>query len=137
MNTITFIVPGQPVAKARARVTKTGHAYTPKKTVDYERAVGMACKLAMARDGAEMLTGPVMLYVCAMMEIPRSYSIKRRAAMQGRPHVFRPDSGNILKAVEDSLNGIAYKDDSQIAETRIRKVYGLDPCISVRVEELS
>ena len=34
---IRFTVPGRPVAKERARVPRVGPAYTPKKTLDYDR----------------------------------------------------------------------------------------------------
>lgn len=134
--TIEFTVPGVPVAKARARVTKTGHAYTPAKTKDYEVLVAMSCKTAMAEKRQVTLTGPVRLSVTAYMPIPRSLPVKRQAAMQGRSHVFRPDASNVLKSIEDGINGIAYADDKQIAELYARKVYGREPAVLVRVEEL-
>lgn len=35
----------------------------------------------------------------------------------------KPDSDNCLKAIADSLNEIAYKDDVQLLETEIKKYY--------------
>lgn len=42
----------------------------------------------------------------------------------GRFHAQRPDADNLTKLVGDALNGIAYLDDSQIAETFARNVWG-------------
>lgn len=33
----------------------------------------------------------------------------------------KPDIDNVLKAVLDALNGVAYKDDSQVVEVRVVK----------------
>ena len=44
---VTFTVQGVPVAKARARVLRSGQAYTPAKSVAYERQVQLAATLAM------------------------------------------------------------------------------------------
>ena len=36
---IYFIVPGEVIPKGRPRFTRSGHAYTPKRTTDYETKV--------------------------------------------------------------------------------------------------
>ena len=133
---ITFVVPGEPVAKARARVALRGgkvHAYTPKRTEDYERAVALAAKAA----AVTRLAGPVALDVVAVFEVPASWSRARREAAIGAPHTSRPDGDNIAKAVADALNGIAWDDDSQVAELRVVKVYGAVPCVRVTVRALA
>ena len=38
----------------------------------------------------------------------------------------KPDADNIAKIILDSLNGVAYKDDSQIVDIRIIKKYTED-----------
>ncbi|WP_332834903.1 RusA family crossover junction endodeoxyribonuclease [Clostridium perfringens] len=38
----------------------------------------------------------------------------------------KPDVDNIAKIILDSLNGVAYKDDSQIVDIRIIKKYTED-----------
>ena len=40
-DVVKFTVPGNPVGKARPRMTRSGHAYTPDKTVSYENLVKM------------------------------------------------------------------------------------------------
>jgi Holliday junction resolvase RusA-like endonuclease len=55
-------------------------------------------------------SGPIVLTVVSHRKMPKSWP-KRR---QGEQDTAKPDASNILKLVEDALNGIAYKDDSQI-----------------------
>ena len=49
----------------------------------------------------------------------------------------KPDLDNLQKALLDAMNGIVYKDDSQIVEiNNIKKYYGVRPCIMVDIEEM-
>ena len=49
----------------------------------------------------------------------------------------KPDVDNIAKAILDSLNGLPYKDDNQVAELVVRKEYGLENRIIVELEEIN
>ena len=135
MNSITFTVPGEPVAKGRARAfIRAGHIghHTPEKTARYENLVSLACQQAMK--GCPVFLESVSLIVSARMTIPASWSQKKqRAAAIGeiRP-TKRPDLDNIVKAIKDGLNGVAWKDDSQVVMLRACKEYG-EPCVVVTV----
>ena len=48
----------------------------------------------------------------------------------------KPDADNIAKAILDSLNGLAYKDDNQIVDLSVKKEYGLENKIIVILEEI-
>jgi len=77
------------------------------------------------------------LRVIAFYAIPASVSQKRRRAMiagEVRP-TKTPDADNILKAVADSLNKIAYHDDSQVVDTQIRKFYSGRPRLEITIQE--
>ena len=117
---ITFTVPGLPQGKGRARMTRSGHAYTPEKTRSYESAVAWAAAQAMV--GNPMMVGPVAIRVEAFFVKPKSWSKKKAAATT--LHTGKPDWDNIGKALSDACNGIVYADDSQIAEASITKRYG-------------
>ena len=73
------------------------------------------------------------MVVLAYYGIPKSASKDTREAMLRREirPLKKPDSSNILKAVEDALNGIAYHDDAQIVESRICRYYSEDPRVEV------
>ena len=47
----------------------------------------------------------------------------------------KPDLDNIAKAILDSLNGIAYKDDSQIVSLLISKKYSDRPRVEITLKE--
>ncbi len=119
---IQFTIPGPPTGKARARITKFG-AYTPEKTVNYETLVKEM--FAIKYPNHKPYEGEVWISVGAYFSIPKSATKGKRLAMQHnivRP-TKKPDADNILKIIGDALNGLAYKDDSQIVGARIHKRY--------------
>lgn len=138
MSALSFFVPGTPCGKGRPRFSrKSGRAYTPEKTAAYESVIAYAGHAAM--DGAPLLEGAVGIILTATFQIPASWSQKRKkAALEGRVwHTGRPDGDNIEKAVGDALNGIIWKDDSQIARCSFTKIYGEKPGLHVFVEALA
>ena len=131
----TVTIPGEPVSKGRPRMTKRGHTYTPKRTVDYER---MVQTLFHAEHGSPILKGPIMIQLDLYFGIPKSRSKAVRKRMQQgleRP-CKRPDIDNCMKSVSDALNGIAYKDDSQIVAAVTQKFWADEPRAVVTIEEL-
>jgi Holliday junction resolvase RusA-like endonuclease len=127
--TLEFFISGQPRGKQRPRFWN-GRAVTPKETREYEEHIAWAAKEA----GAKPHDRPCSVFVEATFSIPTSWSKKLKAeALAGLPHTSRPDGDNILKAVLDSLNGVAFKDDSLAYTVSIVKRYGLRQGVSVRV----
>lgn len=72
-----------------------------------------------------MNEGPIHLDVWANFEIPKSYSKKRRQECEigNEMPTKKPDIDNIAKVVLDALNGVAYHDDSQVTNLKVRKRY--------------
>ncbi len=133
MSSHEVFVPGQPVAKARARVTMRGgkpRAYTPKKTADFEALVRSCCK------DVQLMDGPLKLSIVFWLQTPKSWSNKKKlqAEVDEILPTTRPDIDNYAKAVMDSLNGIAYEDDSQVVELTVRKRYSEQPGTSIMVQ---
>lgn len=132
---IKFTIPGEPKAKQRHRTTKNGFNYTPKETVEYENWVKQ-CYFIEHRQ--TMLEGQIRAEIKAYFGIPKSYSKKkRREIVEGklRP-TKRPDTDNIAKAILDSLNGIAYKDDSAIVDLKVNKFFDEKPRVEVTLEQV-
>ena len=132
---IIFSVYGDPVPKKRPRFTKTGRTYTPKETMTYEAEVAAIAKRAMGT--TEPLETPVAVYVYVNMPVPMSYSKKRsEACLNGseRP-TKKPDLDNAIKSVLDGMNGIVYKDDSQIVSLHATKRYDTIASVHVCVKE--
>ena len=120
MSKTTFEILGQPVAKQRPRMTRNGRAYTPAKTIAFEKAV----RSTATPHFPAPLRGPVKLAVWATFAPPKSWTKKKAAANLNRSHIQRPDLDNVAKAVCDALNGLAYDDDNQVAAIEARKVWG-------------
>jgi Holliday junction resolvase RusA-like endonuclease len=136
---IEFIVPGQPVPKGRPKFARRGKgvvAYTPAKTAAYESLVQSAAAEAMA--GREPSTRPIKLVVSLALEVPASWSKKRRAlALTGQICATKkPDADNVLKGLKDGCNGIVWRDDAQVVSIELRKAYGDTPQAAVSVLEL-
>ena len=138
---VTFRVDANPVGKQRARYVKRGNfvsTYTPEKTRTYETLIRDAATEAMGT--SEPLETPVSLYLYIRVPIPKSYSKKKvEACLNGSEKPIRkPDGSNILKSIEDGMNLIVYKDDSQIVNFHITKVYstlaGVDICVKECLE---
>ncbi len=138
---VNFSVMGEPQGKGRPRFarTRTGViTHTPEQTVIYENLVKLEyqrqCEGERFGDD-EMLA----MSIYAFYGMPKSASKKKKAQMlEGtiRP-TKKPDLDNVLKVIADSLNGIAYKDDSQIVDTVVRKFYSAVPRVIVTISSLS
>ena len=125
---------GEPVAKARARVFKRKSgamgSFTPKKSQNYSDALAIAATYIMK--GRKPLEGALVVVVRCFMTIPKSLSKKVEC---GDAHIKKPDLDNIIKQL-DALNGIVWKDDSQITSLTAMKMYSNYPRILIEVGHL-
>ena len=131
---ITIELAGVPVAKGRPRfVRKTGMAFTPAHTRQYESHLRLAAQQAM--DGLPMLQGALLMRVRVTLPVPASFSKRRReAALAGLEWpAKRPDWDNYGKAASDAMNTIVFNDDSQIVDARVVKQYGERPGLRIEV----
>ncbi len=140
MKKVEFIIPGTPQGKGRPRVVSHGKftkAYTPEQTVAYENLVKVEYELQAER--YKFSNGTFLeMRIEAYYPIPKSESKKRRAMMASgelRP-IKKPDADNVVKVIADSLNQIAYNDDTQIVCCKVYKYYSDDPCVKVTLTEL-
>lgn len=122
-----FTVSGPPVPKARPRFTRSGHTYTPAGTLEQERRIRAAYLTA----GCGSMEGPLAVRIRAVMPYPKNYPKKRRGPDVW--HYKRPDADNIAKTVLDALNGVAYKDDGQVARLVVEKLYGSEPRTEIEI----
>lgn len=131
---ITITIPGQPIGKGRPRATRGGRMYTPAKTANTEAFVKL-CAMQALPEKYVIDVNPLFVAVEAVCDIPASWSRKKReTALAGvsRP-TGKPDLDNIAKLYCDALNGIVWKDDSQIVSMKLWKRYGEQPMTIIRV----
>lgn len=126
-----FKIEGQPQGKGRPRFTKTGHAFTPQATRDYEKLIAEEYKAAKG----ETLDGYIRVNVKAYYKIPKATTKEKRGMIERgllKPAV-KPDIDNVVKAILDGLNGVAYHDDNQVVYVDGEKFYAEEPCVIVEV----
>lgn len=102
-------LPGQPQSKQRPRLGK-GVIYTPNGTRQAERAIGLLFKSKFPghRPDKKNRFGIRILFQC------------------GPQHGRRGDVDNMAKLVLDALNGVLWKDDSQVAEICAKVIKKVD-----------
>ena len=135
MRIVQFVVAGKPLAKGRVRFTKSGHAFTPDRTVNFEGKLALAAQQAM--NGQPPAEGPVAVTLEVLLPIAVSWPAKKReAAIAGtlRP-TGRPDLDNFAKML-DALNMVVWGDDSQIVELVVFKRYSDAPQLAITVDTI-
>lgn len=135
---VSFTIYGAPFAKQRPRSGFNKHigravTYNTKANEQFEGIVaGVAAAVF-----TEPMPGPVSVTVEAVFCPAASWSKKRRVEAMGQPHTQKPDGDNILKAIKDGLNRIAWADDAQVADSRVTKRWGDRAETRVTVERIS
>lgn len=138
---ISFKVMGEPIGKGRPRVTARGgkfaHAYTPKRTKDYEDKIRFEF-MASISDRMPVFGKdiPLKAEVTMAFGIPQSYSKKKRE--QCRQGLIvptkKPDVDNVLKCIFDAIgNDYCFHDDAQITEVVAEKIYADEPYVEVKI----
>lgn len=127
-----FEIIGQPTGKARPRVTRWG-THNTEKTVLYENLV----KISYQEQCGEYTEKPLEVYITVLYDIPKSTPKKNIPLMlDGRlTPCKKPDIDNIAKIILDALNGVAYKDDTQVISLRIDKHYSEQAKVIVNINE--
>ena len=137
MRTVTFTIPGDPVGKGRPRFSnRSGHAYTPQRTTEYEDKV----RLYYSRETrCTTLHGEIRADIRAYFRIPKSTPKKKAAelAEERTGCTKAPDADNIAKVVLDALNGLAYDDDKAVTYLTVGKLYGAEPRVEVTLTEVN
>ncbi|AJP10614.1 RusA family crossover junction endodeoxyribonuclease [Clostridioides difficile] len=132
---VNFTIDGEPVGKERPRFNlATKRTYTPNKTKSYEELI----KWLYQSKVKYRFTGYIKMTIRCYYSIAKSNS--KKVKEQKRNNVLRPskkpDIDNVIKVVADSLNGIAYKDDTQIVEVVASKYYSDKPRVEVMIEDI-
>ena len=129
---VFLVVPGKPLAKQRARWS--GHyLYSPKETVGFETYIKEM--FVISYPDFILLEGALRMTITAYMIIPKSTSKKRAKLMVER--VIRPDKkpdwDSLGRIASDALEGLAYKNDSQIVTGIVHKWYAIRPRLEIEI----
>jgi Holliday junction resolvase RusA-like endonuclease len=116
-------IQGLPVGQPRTKATIRGaHAaiYTPETAAAWKAMVAKAVEEAIDLP----IPGPVKLDAEFLFHRPK-YHLNAKGIKPNAPtwHTSKPDTSNLVKAVEDCLGGIAFFNDSQICLGTMSKRY--------------
>lgn len=131
-----FDMLGDIVGKARPRMnTRTGKAYTPTKTKNYEFFLRQS--FINKYPNFETIESRVKVTMIAYYDIPKSTSKKQAAEMLAGniSPTKKPDIDNVIKIILDAMNKFAFKDDTQVTKLEIEKIYANEPKIYLKIEE--
>ncbi len=134
MPEINITIPGVPIAQHRPRFARRGKFVTAYS--DQQTEAGKFLLLAQSQIPEKIPAGvPISLSCLFYFPIPASTTKRRIAQIDGGDdaHIKKPDVSNLVKFVEDCLNGIAWHDDSQIYQVKARKIYSHDPRTSLYI----
>lgn len=136
MSGLAFTIPGDPRGKGRPRATTIGgHArmFTDSKTASYENLVKLAASRALGHRAP--LDCPLTVVVTVRMTPAASSSAKKRAAMLSGAiaPTKLPDLDNVVKAVLDGCNKVAFRDDALVVSLIARKQYAATPGVDVEI----
>ncbi|MGU3457282.1 RusA family crossover junction endodeoxyribonuclease [Brevundimonas sp. M1A4_2e] len=136
MTGLAFTIPGDPRGKGRPRATTIGgHArmFTDSKTASYENLVKLAASRALG--GRAPLDCPLTVVVTVRMTPAASSSRKKRASMLAgeMAPTKLPDLDNVVKAVLDGCNKVAFRDDALVVSLIARKRYAEVPGVDVEI----
>lgn len=129
-RTVSFVVYGQAEPTQRPRFSSKAEVfYTPQGKGFWKAAVREKAGLFMITTDSHMLTGPLAATIVFFYPRPKS---KKYQAWKDTT----PDFDNIAKAICDALQGIVYRNDSQIADARCVKLYGEPARCVIEIKEL-
>jgi crossover junction endodeoxyribonuclease RusA len=114
------------VVKGRAVITSSSKGMNA-----WRQRIATEAQKAMENGGYSMMGEKAAVEITAIFYLPRPKCIKNKAV----PMTKRPDLDKLLRAMNDALTGIVYRDDSQITDMRISKEYAApdDPQIGVSI----
>jgi len=131
---IELTVEGSPVALKRHKHLRNGHTYDPSKA---DKRYFLASVLNMAPKSPQY--GPISMTLEFYVKRPKSHYRTGKYShilKDNAPtwHTSRADIDNYVKLVLDALNGVFYKDDSQICHLKTIKKYSNKPRTVVQIK---
>lgn len=120
-GTVAFTVYAKAVGQQRARwnptTGRTPHTPAKSRAARLDVQDAWCAAVEGATDIEFPWEGPVAMAVRVMVRAPKDH-------WPGRACMRTPDWDNLGKLVSDALNGFAYRDDRQISDGRVVRVYG-------------
>lgn len=124
-------IPGIPNVLKRHRHKKSGGTYNSQRTE--MNNLGFIVKTQWTSDPIDYI---IKLEVVFYINMPKSFSNKKVKEFENRYDGRHHDLSNYIKFLEDSLNGIVWRDDSLIVELNAKKKYSSNPRTEFEIKQL-
>ena len=121
-------IPFKPVSKGRPRFTGS-KVYTPKRTKTFENIVGTITRAKMCERRVKKLSGAVYILVKFV------FKTNNKSLFGCSDYTTTNDIDNLLKALFDGLNKVAFIDDRQITQVVAYKVWGETDMVSFTISD--
>lgn len=132
--TVSFVIPIKPSGKERPRLAR-GIVYTPQKTKAYENFI-KGCYIEQCGDvtfGDRSISMHIKAYVPVLTKFRKAEKID---ALEGKiKPTAKPDADNLIKALLDALNELAYDDDRYIYKISVERIYSDRPRTEVMISD--
>ena len=137
-SNLKITVPIEPVAQGRPRASTRGgfvKMYDPPKSREYKKQVKLILE---QHKPSKPLETPLRVKMTFNRQYLKSFTKKQlKQAEDGfLMPVSRPDLDNYAKAMLDAMNGIIYKDDSQIVSLTLEKKYASESFTEIEINEV-
>lgn len=125
VNVVRLVIPGAPVGKGRPRFdSRNMRTHTDKKTERAEKDVRAVWREA----GAPRLPeGPIVAHIKIYTDRPKDHFTSKgalsAAGLRAPFPIRKPDLDNSAKMLLDALNDRAYRDDAQVVELHVRRMW--------------
>lgn len=150
MSVLSFVVYGrpQPAGSKKAfqhpstgRIVVTDDAKKSRPWKNEVAETALAALDEVGRLNGTLLEGPLNLHVVFHLARPKGHHGSGRnegvvkASAPAYPAV-KPDATKLVRAVEDALTGVVWRDDAQIVSQQIHKIYGTPERVEITVTTL-
>jgi crossover junction endodeoxyribonuclease RusA len=136
---IEYIIEGTPRPQGSKRHVGGGIMVESSKHVKNWRAFAKL-KATIAMQGHDRIGKPnaVRLVIAFGFDRPQKHSTSKGLRVNAPLyHTSAPDTDKLLRALLDSMTGVVFEDDSQVAVINVRKYYLKAAQTSVRVDVVS
>jgi Holliday junction resolvase RusA-like endonuclease len=121
-----MFIPIKAVGKERPRYSSWAKChYTPKKTKDFENVVSEYTVEYMNKNKLNITEDAIGIEIIVYHKIPKSWNKEKKEDAESgllKP-IKTPDLDNIVKAIQDGMQNVAFMDDKQICEIYARRFY--------------
>ena len=138
MDQLSFVVFGTPQPQGSAKAFVRGNrAYITSansKMMPYRHSLTQVAADVLAKDSSEapLFPRPLAVEVRVRWTLAKPKSTPKKIIWPTK----KPDADKLLRAVLDSMTGVAYEDDSQVIKVTAEKQYGLPERTEVTICEI-